>query len=366
VTLAAAFALAALTAGVSGAVGASGAAAPALAAKLASTARPGSSVPGFLLERGRFLPVAIPRGLEDLAPGGISPIKINDRGQIVGSYLSPAGAERGFLLLDRNRNRFTTADVPRAMGTQAQGINNRGQIVGVYSDTSNPSVTGAQLRGFLLDAGRYIRLDFPGATSSQAYDINDQGQVVGEYQAADGTFHGYLWHRGRFRTLPTGGATGINNHGQITGTIGDTATPDGFVLTGNRVTTFEAPGAPVTFPFDINDRGQVVGLSTSARPPRRPPGSCAAMAGSPRSTGPAPPSPRRSASTTAARSSVSARPPWTWPASRGPPRRPDGPGHDIGGQACRRRPCGRCGRGRGCRRCSATLAERCFSLCART
>jgi probable HAF family extracellular repeat protein len=262
VTLAAAFVLAALTAGVSGAARASGAAAPALAAKLASTASPGSSVPGFLLERGRFLPVAIPRGLEDLAPGGISPIKINDRGQIVGSYLSPAGAERGFLL-DRNRNRFTTADVPRAMGTQAQGINNRGQIVGVYSDTSNPSVTGAQLRGFLLDAGRYIRLDFPGATSSQAYDINDQGQVVGEYQAADGTFHGYLWHRGRFRALPTGGATGINNHGQITGTIGDAATLHGFVLTGNRVTTFEAPGAPVTFPFDINDRGQIVGLSTS-------------------------------------------------------------------------------------------------------
>jgi len=222
VTLTAAFALAALTAGVAGTADASGAAAPTPAAKLASTAKPGSSVPGFLLERGRFLPVTIPRGLEDLAPGGLSPLKINDRGQIVGSYLSPTGAERGFLL-DRNRNKFTTVDVSRAMGTQAQGINNRGQIVGVYSDTSNPSITGAQLRGFLLEGGRYIRLDFPGAVTSQASDINDQGQVVGEYQAADGTFHGYLWQQGRFQTLPTGSVTGINNHGQITGTTGDPA-----------------------------------------------------------------------------------------------------------------------------------------------
>jgi hypothetical protein len=83
--------------------------------------------PGFLLERGRFTAVAIPRGLEDLAPQGISPLDIGDRGQIVGSYADPALAEHGFL---PDRGRFTTIDVPDAKGTQAQGINYRGQIVG--------------------------------------------------------------------------------------------------------------------------------------------------------------------------------------------------------------------------------------------
>jgi probable HAF family extracellular repeat protein len=213
--------------------------------------------PGFLLERGRFTAVAIPRGLEDLAPQGISPLDIGDRGQIVGSYADPALAEHGFVL---DRGRFATIDVPDAKGTQAQGINYRGQIVGVYSDTSNPSMTGAQLRGFLLDRGRYLRLDFPGAVTSQAFDINDQGQVVGEYQDAAGRFHGFVWEWGRFETIDVPGqagttATGINNRGQI-------------------------PESPV--------------------PSRPRSGSCWTAGGSPPSRSPAPSSPSPTASTTRA------------------------------------------------------------------
>jgi probable HAF family extracellular repeat protein len=218
--------------------------------------------PGFLLERGRFKPVAIPRGLEDLAPQGIAPIDINDRGQIVGAYPDTAGAAHGFRL---DRGRFTRIDVPGAKGTQPQGSNNRGQIVGVYSNTrSDISANDVQdRRGFLLDRGRYVRLDFPGALSSQAFDINDRGQVVGEYRDAAGTFHGYVWERGRFRSIEVGtAATGINNRGQITGPTGDpTVATDGFLLERGRVTTFKVPGAQGTFPFGIDDRGQIVGLS---------------------------------------------------------------------------------------------------------
>ena len=53
---------------------------------------------GFVLDHGRYLPVAPPRGLEDLVSGPLSPFDINDHGQIVGSYLDPAARERGFLL----------------------------------------------------------------------------------------------------------------------------------------------------------------------------------------------------------------------------------------------------------------------------
>ena len=142
--------------------------------------------------------------------------------------------------------------------------------MGVYSDTSNPSITGAQLRGFLLDRGRYVRLDFPGAVTSQALDINDRGQMVGEYQDANGRFHGYLWQRGRFKTIDVPGqpgtttATGINNRGQITGQAGPLEDRVGFVLDRGRFTTFRVPGAQVTFAFGINDHGQIVGFSAAS------------------------------------------------------------------------------------------------------
>src|SRR5512133_988859 len=227
-----------------------------------------SPPPGFLLERGRFKPVPIPRGLEDLAPQGISPIDIHDQGQLVGSYTDPTGAEHGFRL---DRNRFTTVDVPGAKGTQAQGINNRGQIVGKYSTTTGAvSENGAQVRGFLLDRGRYVRLDVPGSVTSQAFDINDRGQVVGEYQDAAGRFHGYVWERGRFTTIDRPGqpgtttATGINNRGQITGQAGPLEARIGFVLDRGRFTTFRVPGAQVAFAYGINDQGQVVGFSAAS------------------------------------------------------------------------------------------------------
>jgi probable HAF family extracellular repeat protein len=229
---------------------------------------PGASTPpsGFLLERGRFKPISFPPGLPDPDP---SPFDLNDRGQIVGPYVDLAfqGA-RGFLL---SRGRLVRVDVPGARATQPQGINNRGQIVGKYSNTTGDmTVPGALIRGFLLDRGRYVRLDFPGAVTSQAFDVNDRGQVVGEYKDADGRFHGYVWERGRFRTIDVPGqpgtatATGINNRGQITGQAGPVAARVGFVLDRGRFTTFTVPGAQVTFAFGINDQGQVVGFSAAS------------------------------------------------------------------------------------------------------
>lgn len=78
--------LTAATAGASAAtpMGAPATGPPRLATTTSTAAQAPSPAPGFLLERGRFTPVAIPRGQEQLAPDGINPLGINDRSQIVG------------------------------------------------------------------------------------------------------------------------------------------------------------------------------------------------------------------------------------------------------------------------------------------
>ena len=70
-------------------------------------------------------------------------------------------------------NLFTTIDDPLALEkTQASGINNAGQIVGDYADTSGT-------HGFLRSGGTFITLDDPLAQEkTQASGINSAGQIT--------------------------------------------------------------------------------------------------------------------------------------------------------------------------------------------
>ena len=63
---------------------------------------------------------------------------------------------------------------PGSTLTEAFGINNRDQVVGLYSN-------GTSTEGFLYSGGTYTTLSFPGNTDTQAWGINDRGQIVGLY-----------------------------------------------------------------------------------------------------------------------------------------------------------------------------------------
>ena len=83
-----------------------------------------------------------------------------DRGRVTSS----TPASRVAFVRD-GRGRFTEFDVPGARATQAHKINNRGQIVGSYSEERRIVNDNAKRRGFLLDKGRFTRIDVPGRSA---------------------------------------------------------------------------------------------------------------------------------------------------------------------------------------------------------
>jgi hypothetical protein len=76
---------------------------------------------------------------------------------------------------------FTSIDLPNTLGpppfgTSAFRINERGDIVGSYFD-------GTSIHSYLLPKGTitHTQLDVPGGVRIQAFHINPQGDIVGLY-----------------------------------------------------------------------------------------------------------------------------------------------------------------------------------------
>jgi probable HAF family extracellular repeat protein len=79
---------------------------------------------------------------------------------------------------------FTPLDVPGASQTRAFEINDRGQIVGWFTDATG-------VHGFLTDGATFTPIDVPGATETNALGINTAGQIVGYFRDATGD-HGFV------------------------------------------------------------------------------------------------------------------------------------------------------------------------------
>jgi probable HAF family extracellular repeat protein len=215
---------------------------------------------------------------------GTFALGINDSGQIVGNYGDASLNTHSFLL---SKGQYTTLDDPNAgtganlsnfffPGTDATGVNNRGQVVGFYIDQNNVE------HSFLYSDGQFTTIDPPGAANNpgpsplalvnvdQAVSINKQGQIVGGYTDANGMTHGYLLSHGQYTTLDYPGAAstialGINDHGQIVGYyIDSSGVEHGFLLSHGQYTAINDPNAGTgnqqgTTAFQINNSGQIVG-----------------------------------------------------------------------------------------------------------
>ena len=115
-----------------------------------------------------------------------------------------------------NNGTFRTFSVPGASpdSTIATGVNDSGQIVGYFSDS-----TGRH--GFLDTNGVFTTINFPSAALTDASGINNAGQIVGGFQATLAQLpQGFLETSGIFSVILGLGAAGINSSGQIVGTLG--------------------------------------------------------------------------------------------------------------------------------------------------
>ena len=134
--------------------------------------RPGA-IHGFVWHDGDF------KTIDVLGAAATFLLGINNRGQMVGSYIDAAGDYHGFL---RDRRgavstlpEFPGAD-PRMGGTQPGAINDRGRIVGLAYDAQGGS------RGFQMKRGELTPIDAaPDAVFTRPLDINNQGRIVGDY-----------------------------------------------------------------------------------------------------------------------------------------------------------------------------------------
>jgi uncharacterized membrane protein len=134
---------------------------------------------GYLLSQGEFTTLDVP-----FAGAVVTfPVDINNHRQIVGSYTTE-NEVHGFFY---ERGVFRPLDVPLpgVTNTQPGGINNRGLIVGWYGGE------GIGVHGFVYDDGIFTTLDVPSSSSTRVMAVNDRGQILGEFSDRDGT-HGFL------------------------------------------------------------------------------------------------------------------------------------------------------------------------------
>ena len=134
---------------------------------------------------------------------------INNKGLVVGFYVGTDGQVHGFMANQGAATNGTLTgtaiadptipNVPGEPGatfvfSQVLGINDQGIAVGYYGDSTTSQ------HGFLYNTntGQYTFLDDPseafnnGVEVTQITGITDSGEITGFYSDANGVFHGFV------------------------------------------------------------------------------------------------------------------------------------------------------------------------------
>lgn len=194
--------------------------------------------------------------------GGISFFGINSAGTAVGWCASAkSGIEDGYVYA---KGKFTAVKFPKSNGTEATGINDKGDVVGLYLDSASAT------HGFSKIGTKYTSIDVKGHTNTVAWGINNAGQITVYATNSAGAFDAYLLTGKKFKSInnPSEGKTSgqgtivhtpAPSNGDIDGTYFDTTGAEkGWLLHAGKYYDVVDPGG-TSRADGLSDKSELVG-----------------------------------------------------------------------------------------------------------
>ena len=132
---------------------------------------------------------------------------VNNAGAIAGDFVDVKGIQHAMILAGK---KLTSVNHPNCTNTGGfsagaiafYGINSAGAAAGWCTSTK----TG-QYTAFVYSAGKFTAINFPKSLGTQAMGINDKGDVVGFYLDSSGVQHAYVKKGAKYTSFDISGGT---------------------------------------------------------------------------------------------------------------------------------------------------------------
>jgi hypothetical protein len=192
------------------------------------------------------------------------PQKINERGDVVGVFIDSSGVTRAFVRFSDGSFSAPIVDPNDTVGfTEGRGINNSRTVCGDYVGGDN------ELHSFFLSNGTFTEYDVPGAVQTNLLSINDAASFTGTFDPdGSGIFQAFINVGGALTSFSVPAAIStlayeINNSNHLTVGyfIDASGILHGYFRDANGALHFpiDPSGSVATVLFGLNDRNWVVG-----------------------------------------------------------------------------------------------------------